>query len=442
MTSRLARAGAAALGVVLGLSALTACGGAGGGDDGDLTEAQTITVWTWDQPGKGLEAAVPAFRQKFPNIDVTIENVGNPAIYDKVTTGLAAGGSGLADVVNLGIDYVGNYTETFPDGLADLTELGAGDVAKDFPPGIWASGSSGDGVYGIPYEVNTAAVYYRKDLFQQAGIDVTKLATWDDLLAAGVTLKQRTGAFLFGLDKAAAEADAANLWQTLARLEGTFFFDKDGAITLNDPGSVSALTFLKKANDAGVVADVPGGWDNFIAQVKGDTKVGVIPGASWVAGVFPTDAPDLKGKWGMRAPFAMKPGGLTSALSGATYLSVTGASEHKKAAWEFVKFALADLDGQKLVYQGSGLFPGYMPMWEAPEFQAPSDYFDGLNVNQFFVDELKKETSPSYYTKDYARALKAFTDAQSQVLLKGADPKQALDGAADLLAQQTGRKVA
>ena len=46
------------------------------------------------------------------------------------------------------------------------------------------------------------------------------------------------------------------------------------------------------------------------------------------------------------------------------------------------------------------------------------------------------------YTSDYARALKAYVDAQTRVVLKGADPKTALDEAANQVAQQTGRKLA
>jgi len=46
------------------------------------------------------------------------------------------------------------------------------------------------------------------------------------------------------------------------------------------------------------------------------------------------------------------------------------------------------------------------------------------------------------YTTDYARALKAYTDAQTQVLLSGADPKTVLDEAAALVAGQTGRTIA
>lgn len=223
------------------------------------------------------------------------------------------------------------------------------------------------------------------------------------MLQAGITLKQKTGASLLAMDKAASEADSANFWQTLARLQGTFFFDTKGDITLNDAGSVKALEFIKKANDAGVIADVPGGWDNFIAQIKGDTKVGIVPGASWVAGIFQENAPDLAGKWAIRDLPSVEAGGRTAALAGANYLTVSGSSEHQAAAWEFVKFTMASLEGQKLVYEGGGLFPAYEPMWQTPEFKNPSKYFQGLDVNAFFVAGLEQDLTPSNFTKTTPR---------------------------------------
>jgi lactose/L-arabinose transport system substrate-binding protein len=434
----LRRAGAIALGAALTAGALTACSSAGS-SGGPVA----LTVWTWDQPGKGLEAAIPAFEAAHPDITVTVENVGNPAIWDKITTGMAAGGAGLADIMNIGVDYMGNYIETFPTGFANLSEMGADDLAGDFPTSLWGSALDESGaVFGIPYEVNTNVVFYRQDLFQQIGVDVDQITTWDQLLDAGIALKEQTGTFLFAMDKAAAESDASNIWQLLARLEGTFFFNEQGQIAFSDEGSVAALDFIKRANDAGVVADIPGGWDNLMSQVKGEANVATVPSASWMAGVFPDTAPDLAGKWAVRRPPAMVEGGYTAASAGGTFLSIANSSPHKDAAWEFVKFSMATLEGQQLVYEGAGLFPSYRPMWETDAFTAPNPYFEGELVNQLFVQALSEDTPPDYYTSDYAKALKAYTDAQTQVLLSGADPQSALDGAADLLAQQTGREIA
>ena len=436
----LMRVGGIAVGAVLVASSLAACSpSSGGGDDGGSVE---LTVWTWDQPGAGLEAAIPAFEDANPGITVKVENVGNPAIWDKITTGMAAGGEGLADIMNIGVDYMGNYIETFPDGLANLSEMGADDLEDDFPATLWGSAQNADGaVFGIPYEVNTNVVFYRQDLFEQIGVDMDDIQTWDDLLDAGIKLKDETGTFLFAMDKAASEP-SADFWQLLARLEGTFFYNEDGEIALSDSGSVAALDFIKRANDAGVIADIPGGWDNLMTQVKGEANVAMLASASWMAGVFPENAPDLAGNWGVRRPPAMEEGGYTAASAGGTFLSVANSSDHKEEAWKFVEFAMATLDGQELVYEGAGLFPSYRPMWETEAFTQPNPYFNDELVNQLFVEALSEDTPPDYYTSDYAQALKAYSDAQTQVLLSGADPKKVLDDAAELLAQQTGREIA
>jgi lactose/L-arabinose transport system substrate-binding protein len=308
---------------------------------------------------------------------------------------------------------------------------------------MWASGSNAQGAaYGIPYEVNTAGFFYRKDIFDKAGVSIDSIRTWDDLIAAGKTIKDKTGASLFSLDKAATVADSANLWQLLTALQDSFYFNAAGDITLNGAAGVHSLELLKQANDADLVADVTGGWDNFLLQIKGQIPVAVIPAPSWAAGVFEQQAPDMAGKWGVRLPPAVTAGGLTAAIAGGTYLSVANTSPNKDAAWAFVKYALGTLEGQQVVYKGGGMFPGFKPMLESDGFVKPSDYYGAAKINQLFIDELGQKTPTVNYTTDYARALKAYDDAQTQVLLSGADPKKALDEAANLVAQQTGRKLA
>lgn len=89
--------------MVIGISA---CGSSNEDAQNDKVEG-VITIWTWEQPGKAFEAAAKGFEKANPGTTVKVENVGNPAIWDKITTGLAAGGQGLPDIMNVGIDYIG-----------------------------------------------------------------------------------------------------------------------------------------------------------------------------------------------------------------------------------------------------------------------------------------------------------------------------------------------
>jgi len=432
---------------IAGVAALTlsACSSTNGGstaaDNGKIDGK--ITVWSWTAPAKGLRAAATDFEKLHPGVKIDVQDVGNPAIWDKITTGMAAGGAGLADVLNIGIDYMGNYVEKFPNQLVDLSQYGADKLAKDFPAGAWKSGTGADGkVYGIPYEVNATGFFYRTDIFQQAGVDPSSIKTWDDLLAAGKTIKDKTGVPLMSMDKAATQGDSGGLWQLLANQQDSFYFNAQGEITINNAAGVTALEIIKKANDAGIVEDRPGTWDNLVAAMKGDKPVATFTAGGWMAGEITHDAPDMAGKWGVQKPPAVRPGGLTAAINGGTYLSVSNTSKNKATAAAFVQYAMGTVEGQKATYDAGGMFPGFEPFIGSKDFSTPMPYYDNAKVNDIFIAQLKEKTPVVNYTSDYARALKVYTDAQTEVLLKGADPKKALDEAAKLLAQQTGRKIA
>ncbi|MDL9980212.1 ABC transporter substrate-binding protein [Microbacterium sp. ASV49] len=443
-TARTGRFAATAAIAALAIGGLAACSSqpSSSATDGGKIDGK-ITVWSWTAPAKGLTAAVAGFEKAHPGAKVTVIDQGNPAIWTKITTGMTAGGAGLPDVMNIGIDYMGQYEEKFPGSLADLKTYGLGKLESDFAAGPWASGQGKNGeVYGIPYEVNATGFFYRKDLWDKAGVDVSTIKSYDDLLAAGKTIKAATGAPLFTMDKAATVADSAGLFQLLMNLQNSFYFNGNGEITMNNAAGVKALEWIKKANDAGIIDDVPGGWDNFVKTEKGDIPVAAFTGGGWMAGEIQADAPDMKGKWAVAAPIAFQPGGLTAAINGGTYLTVNNKSTNKATAAAFIEYALGSMEGQQSTYKGGGMFPGYKPFLASEEFNAGMDYYGGAKVNQIFTAQLVQKTPVINYTSDYAKALKVYDDAQTQVLLKGADPKAALDAAAQQLAVQTGRKIA
>ncbi|MEU5811001.1 sugar ABC transporter substrate-binding protein [Streptomyces sp. NPDC047718] len=430
----------------LGLAGVAGCSGRGadaaaGGAAGKKDEGR-ITVWSWHGPAAELKSLVPEFNRTYPGIEVTVEDIGNPAIWDKITTGLAAGGQGLADVLHIGVDYLPGYVEKFPGGLADLAPLGATAHRDAFAPGLWQTVSpDGKRVNALPWEANSAGFHYRADLFEQAGLDAEALQTWDDTVEAGKQLKARTGAFLLGIDKPASQADAANFFQMLLQLQGSFYFDLEGRITLDSPESVKALALIKTLNDAGLVSDLAGGWNALMASLKRGTTA-VYPWPTWFGGIIEEQVPDEAGKWKVRLPPAVRRGGSSAATVNSTHLAVAGSSRHRAAAWSFVEFVLTRPASQVRIYRSKGIAPALMAAYEDSVFHEPSAFFSGQRKGEVFLAALKAPQPAPRYTADYARALKLVTDAQSKVLLKGADPARVLRDAADQLAQQTGRKVA
>lgn len=429
-----------------GGAALTACGGGGTGA-APATVGPTgtaakggITVWSWQGPAAMMKALVPGFQKEFPGITVDVQDIGNPAIWDKITTGLAAGGQGLGDVLHIGVDYLPAYIEKFPGGLADLVPLGADRHKAKFAQGMWETVSRDGKVYALPWEANSAGFYYRADLFEQAGIDVEALKTWEEVIEAGVKLKEKTGVQLLGIDKAATQADSANLFQVLLQLQDSFYFDMQGNITVDTPQAVAALTIIKKLNDAGLVADMGGGWNTMISSIK-KGSVAVQPMPTWFGGIVEETVPGEKGKWKVRLPPAVTPGGKVSATVNSTHLAVANTSKAREAAYAFAEYVLTRPENQVKIYKEKGIAPALMSAYDDPVFHEPSAFFSGQKKGEIFLEALKQPSYVTNYSADYPRALKAVTDAQTKVLLKGADPAAVLKEAADLIAQQTGRKV-
>ncbi|KUJ67412.1 ABC transporter substrate-binding protein [Streptomyces albus subsp. albus] len=438
---RMGGALAAAAGLGGSLAACSGSGSTASGAAGDPRKGQ-ITVWSWQGPAAGLKALVPEFNKTYPDIRVTVRDIGNPAIWDKITAGMAAGGQGLADVLHIGVDYLPGYVERFPGGLADLAPLGATTHRNAFASGLWRTVSpDGKRVNALPWEANSAGFYYRADLFERARIDVEALRTWDETIEAGKQLKARTGAHLLGIDKPASQADAANFFQMLLQLQGAFYFDPEGAITLDSPEAVRAMTLIKTMNDAGLVSDLSGGWNALMSSLKKGTAA-VLPWPTWFGGIIEKQVPDEAGKWKVRLPPAVRPGGPTAATVNSTHLAIAGSSSHQAAAWSFIEFALTRPASQIRIYRDEGIAPALMEAYRDPVFHQPSRYFGGQRKGETFLSALKAPSPAVNYTSDYARALKLVTDAQTKVLLKGADPANVLRDAARQLARQTGRKVA
>ncbi|MGW6690429.1 ABC transporter substrate-binding protein [Streptomyces sp. NPDC054961] len=433
-----------ALAAGAGLTGLTACSGSGdtgqSGTSGEKDKGK-ISVWSWQGPAAAMKALVPEFNKKYPEIEVTIEDIGNPAIWDKITTGMAAGGQGLADVLHIGVDYLPGYVEKFPGGLADLGPLGANAHRDAFAPGLWQTVSpDGKRVNALPWEANSAGFYYRADYFEQAGVDAGALQTWEETIEAGKEIKAKTGAYLMGIDKPASQADAANFFQMLLQLQGTFYFNLAGDITLDTPESVKAMTLIKTMNDAGLVSDLSGGWNTLMSSLKQGTTA-VMPMPTWFGGTVEEQVPDQAGKWKVRLPPAVRRGGATSATVNSTHLAVAGSSKHQAAAWSFIEFVLTRPASQVQIFKAKGIAPALMAAYEDSGFHQPSPFFSGQKNSEVFLEALKAPSPAFNYTADYARALKLVTDAQTKVLLGGADPAKVLKEAADQLGQQTGRKV-
>jgi multiple sugar transport system substrate-binding protein len=155
-------------------------------------ETVELEYW-WPLSATGADydnmvAVLDAFQEQNPNIRVNAQTVSFEQLENRVT--VAAQGGNLPDVV-------WSLPETIPTYqrmgiLADLTEQWAAWEEKD---GLYeqtlAGITFGDRILGgMPHYLGIRALLYHADQFAKAGVEEPP-ATWDDLVAAGLKLKEQ-----------------------------------------------------------------------------------------------------------------------------------------------------------------------------------------------------------------------------------------------------------
>jgi len=127
---------------------------------------------------EAVGSAVAAFEKAYPDIKVEVnyydEESNKTAIRNWLTTS-------PPDVVKW---YAGNKMAQFvkPGLLADISDIWTSELKAEFGAGMVDSVSVDGKQYGMPTSYSTWAIYYRKDLFEKAGVEPYK--TFDDLVAS------------------------------------------------------------------------------------------------------------------------------------------------------------------------------------------------------------------------------------------------------------------
>ena len=395
-----------------------------------------ITVWAWNIAAKSLESTVEGFNKKYPNVKVTVQDIGRLDVYDKLTTGLQGGGAGLPDVVAVESDRMDVFTAAFPDGFADLTSR-ASKYEADFDPSKWAQSKINGKIRSIPWDSGPTGLWYRVDVFQQAGVDPKSIETWDDLIAAGEKIKTATGGKVKLLPVDIVADDAGYRMMT-SQLSTCCYFNKDGKINIGGAESVRVMTKLKEMNDKGLVANTSG-WDGVVGATK-NGDVATVPFGVWYSGTIIDQAPDLSGKWDVMLLPAFDKGGNRAANLGGSTLAIPSSSKNQDAAWAFVENALATPEGQNVMMEKFGIWPSYLPAYKAEFYSKPVTYFNNQPIWKMFADQVAKIPAATY-TKDYAKGQAVLASAQAKILSQGGDPATVMAEAASELANQTGREV-
>jgi lactose/L-arabinose transport system substrate-binding protein len=412
-----------------------ACSGNNETSGGSGAEGETVklTAWAWNVNVGALHAAAEKFKEENPNVELKVEDMGRLDVYDRLSTGLAAGGAGLPDIVLVEDDRIQGYVEAFPNGFLNLSEQGFDSHAESFPPFKNELASLNGDFYAMPFDAGPGGMFYRRDIFEKAGVDPEEIETWDQFLEAGKTIKEATGVAAMPLDMF---SDDPTFRMMLNQL-GVYYFDEAGNIDLTNPKAVQAMETLKAFADADLIRNVDG-WNGIVSSTI-DGSVATIPFGAWYFGTIIDQASDSAGDWGVFELPAFEEGGNRASNLGGSSWMIPQASDHAEVAYEFMEFFSTSDDVQLIAMEEYGLFPSLSTVYDSDAFTAEVEFFGGQQIWQVFADQMS-DVPTAYYTNDYSIGLDEAIKAQADVF-NGKDIKEALEESAKRLSDRTGRDV-
>lgn len=198
---------------------------------------------------------------------------------------------------------------------------------------------------GLPQEGCNWALFYRKDLFEQAGLDPNKPPkNWDELVAYSKKLAKDTDGDgvidRYGYGWPVAAENATDYWINFMQQAGakiTSYEDGKWTSHLLDPEAVNGTEYMVNLVKDGCSPKAIVGWDWEAvtnAFVAGD--IAMMHNGAWVVNSVKEKGPELDGKWGTAVLFDGPAG---SAYRGhPNTFHIMKASKYQDEAWEFLEF--------------------------------------------------------------------------------------------------------
>lgn len=291
---------------------------------------------------EAMKALVGEFEEE-TGIKVNIEIIPYAELPRKVMLSFSQKSDDYDVIMNDGM-YKKGYIEN--DYIAPLDKyLAMNNFKKYYNPQDLISAYSDalkvdDKIYGMPSYGESTFLMYRKDLFEEYGIEIPK--TIEDLLAAAKTVTEKSNGKISGMTMRGQQGvHIVYTWSTFLWANGGSWFDSEGNLNIATPEAIKAAEqYVKLLNEYGPVGVANFGWqENRLAFQQGQAAMTI---DATVNGAFCEDAAEseIVGLVG----YAPSPVGGGEQIGGQSALTVHGLfvnnfSKNKEAAALFTAWA-------------------------------------------------------------------------------------------------------
>jgi len=365
--------------------ALVGCS-AGGGSTSSSSSASSCTPSTgnvnlsFTSWVPGMDKVVALWNAKNPKIQVKVSTVpnGNSGTYTNFFNQLKAGNA--PDIGQVEYDTLPAFR--VQDGLQNIGACAGVTAAKsDFSAGLWNQVTFGEAssVYAIPQDSGPMALYYRKDLFQKAGIAVP--TTWDEYAAAAVKVKAAGGS-ITNFPK----GDVNWFAGLVSQAGGQWFSTSGGAwsVKLTSPESTKVANYWQDLISKKLVTTIPGftdQWNNAYNTGEDWTWVSAV----WGANSISSGAPTTTGDWAV-APMPQWSSTATAGAWGGSSSVVFKGSKHPAEAAKFILWLNTSTEALTELNTVANLYPASTAVDTLPALSQGVEFYGNQPIYKTFSD--------------------------------------------------------
>lgn len=388
-------------------------------EQGDDTEQEDVTITFWEFGNTGYDVLVEEYMAENTHVTIELQNYDQNDLHDNLFTSLSAG-SGAPDVTMIEVNQLERYRDA-EDRFHNLLDFGAADVEGNFLDWVWKTGENADGnfVFGLPTDIGPTVMYYRTDVFEEAGFDSSPEAvgeliqTWTDFEDVAQQIYAETGKVM---------TDGAELIFNARRDQATEqFFNENDELIVEDHAQIKdAYDYTVNMIQNGLIGDIQLWTPEWFAGMEEGTYATLL-GPAWMQGVIKDNADE--GSWSMTT----LPEGAGN--WGGSYLAIPEESEVSEETYKFIEWMTAP-EQQLKSFLDYGLFPAAPAVYDVPEFlEYSDDFFGGIKTAQVFSDAAE-QVVPVYKGSGYYTVNDVIQEAIDNVNA-GADSQEEWDAAID-----------
>lgn len=316
-----------------------------------------LRVMVWGRPD-GANWDYQAFQRADPEgaKNLTMEPIvggqGDNEVAEQFRLMLSAGGDDLPDIIHLNRIQVPEFASA--GVLMDLTQLMEPYKADIIESAFELSSFEGQ-VVAVPNQLKSKVWYYRVDLFEQAGIDPDAIATWDDFIAAGLTLHQKLPeSFIYNMREGLTGYRLQNILTSYAPV--TFYNRDENAFVVNShPGFRGLFEAVDKLRNPEIVAPVddfqPDWAPAFVSGAIASTLIN-----EWMTSFLPQYVPEQAGMWKVHAWPAVGDSNQGSDSGGSVYV-IPKDAKNAQAAFDYLATIHLTEPGSLALLEIGGLNP-------------------------------------------------------------------------------------